>query len=128
MQLNSYKNYKDKWLLVVIWMIVAYCLMLFPLLWGNNKEVVTVEKYIPSKHDIKISQSKKEWQPWDLNQAKDAQEMPVLIETESHQRFIELCERYNLPADVIWNTENYYWLKEMVLLIVHMKWSKLWRK
>ena len=118
MQLNSYKTYKDKWLLVVIWMIVAYCLMLFPLLWGQNKEMVTVEKYIPSKHDIKISQSKKEWQPWDLNQAKDAQEMPVLIETESHQRFIELCERYNLPADVIWNTENYYGLKEWTILCI----------
>lgn len=99
-------------------MIVAYCLMLFPLLWGNNKEMVTVEKYIPSKHDIKISQSKKEWQPWDLNRAKDAQEMPVLTATESHQRFIELCEKYNLPADVIWETENYYGLKEGTILCI----------
>ena len=128
MQLNSYKNYKDKWLLVVIWMIVAYCLMLFPLFWGQNKEMVTVEKYIPSKHDIKISQSKKEWQPWDLNQAKDAQEMPVLIETESHQRFIELCERYNLPADVIWNTENYYGLKEGTILCIAITETSWWAK
>lgn len=44
-------------------MILAYCLMLFPLCWGNNKEMVRVEKYNFVKHDIKISESKKEWQP-----------------------------------------------------------------
>ena len=99
-------------------MIIAYCLMIFPLLWGNNKGVVKIEKYIPSKHDINLLHSKKEWHPWDLNQAKDAQEMPVLTATESHQRFIELCEKYNLPADVIWETENYYGLKEGTILCI----------
>ena len=153
MQLNSYKNYKDKWLTLVIWMIIAYCLMLFPLLWGNNKQMVQVEKYIPSTHNIKLLKSKQkeplinalldenwnciwgiwcskeERQPWDLNQAKDAQEMPVLTSTESHQRFIELCEKYNLPADVIWETENYYWLKEGTILciaITETSWGKEW--
>ena len=115
-------------------MILAYCLMLFPLCWGNNKQMVQVEKYNLVKHDIKISESKKEWQPWDLNQAKDAQEMPVLTATESHQRFIELCEKYNLPADVIWNTENYYGLKEGTILCIAITetsggtkwWGKPW--
>ena len=131
MQLNSYKTYKDKWLLVVIWMIIAYCLMLLPLCWGN-KEMVKVEKYIPSKHEINLLHSKKEWHPWDLNQAKDAQEMPVLTSTESHQRFIELCEKYNLPADVIWETENYYGLKEGTILCISITetsgWTKWWGK
>lgn len=117
MQLNSYKNYQDKWLLLVIWMVLAYCLMLLPLCWGKEK-LVEVEKYNPSEHDIQLSQSKKEWHPWDLNKEKDAQEMPVLTEVESHQRFIELCERYNLPADVIWHTENYYGLKEGTVLCI----------
>ena len=134
MQLNSYKNYKDKWLLVVIWMIIAYCLMLFPLCWGNNKEMVQIDKYEISNHEIKLSESKKEWQPWDLNQAKDAQEMPVLTSTESHQRFIELCEKYNLPADIIRETENYYGLKEGTILCIAITetsggtkwWGKPW--
>lgn len=129
MQLNSYKNYKDKWLLVVIWMIIAYCLMLFPLCWGNNKQMVQVEKYIPSTHNIKLLKSKHERQPWDLNEAKDAQEMPVLTAAESHQRFIELCEKYNLPADVIRATENYYGLKEGTILciaITETSWGAKW--
>ena len=109
-------------------MIIAYCLMIFPLLWGNNKEMVKIEKYIPSKHDINLLHSKKEWQPWDLNQAKDAQEMPVLTATESHQRFIELCEKYNLPADVIWETENYYGLKEGTILCIAITETSGWTK
>jgi hypothetical protein len=44
--------------------------------------------------------------------------MPILTETESHQRFIELAEKYNLPADLIWHTENYYGLKEGTILCV----------
>lgn len=110
-------------------MIIAYCLMLLPLCWGKGKETVEVEKYILSEHDIKLSEWKKEWQPWDLNQAKDAQEMPVLTETESHQRFVELCEKYNLPADVIWNTENYFGLKEGTILciaITETSWGAKW--
>ena len=128
MQLNSYKNYKDKWLTLVIGMIVAYCLMLFPLLWGNNK-TVRVEKYIPTNHTIKLLKSEHERQPWDLNSTKDAQEMPVLTATESHQRFIELCEKYNLPADVIRATENYYGLKEGTILciaITETSWGTKW--
>jgi hypothetical protein len=34
--------------------------------------------------------------------------MPPLTSEESHQRFIELAEKYDLPADVIWHTENFY--------------------
>lgn len=127
MQLNSYKTYKDKWLLVVIGMIVAYCLMLFPLLWcsGNDTEDVEVEEpLINALLDENwnciwgIWCTKEERQPWDLNEEQNAQEMPVLIETESHQRFIELCEKYNLPADIIRHTENYYGLKEGTILCI----------
>ena len=69
------------------------------------------------------------WYPWELNSSWDAQEMPVLTSTESHQRFKELCEKYNLPADVIWETENYYWLKEWTILciaIAETSWGKKW--
>ena len=134
MQLNSYKNYKDKWLNIVIWMIIAFCLMLFPLCWGNNKQMVDVEQYEMTGHEIKLLKSEHKRQPWDLNEAKDAQEMPVLTAAESHQRFIELCEKYNLPADVIRATENYYGLKEGTILCIAITetsggtkwWGKPW--
>ena len=134
MQLNSYKNYKDKWLNIVIWMIIAFCLMLFPLCWGNNKQMVDVEQYEMTGHEIKLLKSEHKRQPWDLNEAKDAQEMTVLTAAESHQRFIELCEKYNLPADVIRATENYYGLKEGTILCIAITetsggtkwWGKPW--
>ena len=100
-------------------MIIAYCLMLFPLLWCSGNETQDVEEI----------ETEKEWQPWDLNEEENAQEMPVLTATESHQRFIELCEKYNLPADVIWETENYYGLKEGTILciaITETSWGKEW--
>lgn len=109
-KLNSLKTFKDNWLYVVIWMIVAYCWMLFPLLWGQAD--YEIEK---AESEITIEEEK-EREPGDLNLSWDAQEMPVLIETESHQRFIELANKYNLPADLIWHTENYYWLKEWTIL------------
>lgn len=34
-KLNSYKTFKDNGIYVVLWMIIAYCLMLFPLLRGD---------------------------------------------------------------------------------------------
>jgi hypothetical protein len=58
----------------------------------------------------------------------DAQEMPVLTATESHQRFIELCEKYNLPAGLIWETENYYWLKEGTILCIAITETSWWAK
>lgn len=125
-KLNSKKTFKDNWLLVVGWMIIAYMMMLVPLCWGN-KELVQVEKYDLDKHEINLLQSKKEWYPWELNSSWDAQEMPVLTETESHQRFIELCEKYNLPADVIWETENYYGLKEGTVLCIAIAETSGWK-
>lgn len=123
-KLNSYKTFKDRWLYVCIWIIVAYCCMLFPLLWGNA--TYQEEEKAEIEQEIEIE---KEREPWDLNSEWNAQEMPVLIETESHQRFIELAERYNLPADLIRHTENYYGLKEGTILclsITETSWGKKW--
>ena len=120
-KLNSYKTFKDKWILVVLWMIIAYCLMLFPLLRCSGEEVVEQE-------DVEIIENSEEWSPWDLNSEWNQQEMPVLLETESHKRFIELCEKYNLPADIIWHTENYYWLKEWTILCLAITETSWWTK
>ena len=122
-KLNSLKTFKDNWILVVCWMLIALFGMLLPLSrWASYSEEEKSE-------EVSEIESTEEWQPWDLNEAKDAQEMPVLTATESHQRFIELCEKYNLPADLIWHTENYYWLKEGTILCVSISetsWGKKW--
>ena len=157
-KLNSFKTYKDNWLFVIIWMIVAYCGMLFPLLWGHaeyEEEVIgetwtwwVVACYWCSHYDADTNSCiewdkwskrceanfptdtlEERWYPWELNSSWDAQEMPVLTSTESHQRFIELCEKYNLPASLIWETENYYWLKEWTILciaITETSWGTKW--
>lgn len=162
MQINSYKNYQDKWILLCLGMILAFILMLIPLFWWGNGwkeneidyvwctrtadveaefirnwtetaesacELLASENCPSINCDLmKDIEQEKEWHPWDLNEAKDAQEMPVLTETESHQRFIELCEKYNLPADVIWHTENYYWLKEGTVLCIAITETSGWTK
>lgn len=120
-KLNSLKTFKDNGILVICWMIIALYLILLPLSWW-----AWVAEDIEEVEDLEET---KEWQPWDLNEEENQQEMPVLIETENHQRFIELCEKYNLPADIIWHTENYYWLKEGTILciaITETSWGTKW--
>lgn len=144
-KLNSLKTFKDRWVFICIGMIIALFAMLLPLCWGKS-EVEEVEEDIEkpfvacygcSHYDADTNSCidddkwskrceagfptdtlEERWYPWELNQSWDAQEMPILTETESHQRFIELAEKYNLPADLIWHTENYYGLKEGTILCV----------
>jgi len=94
-------------------MIIALFWMLLPMSrWATYSEQETEE----------------ERTPWQLNEEENQQEMPVLIETESHQRFIELADKYNLPADLIWHTENYYWLKEWTILCIAIAETSWWKK
>lgn len=122
---------KEKLTKIIICIIIALIIALISWLntAANMPKKVKIEKYELTKHELNLLQSKKEWYPWELNKEWNAQEMPVLTSTESHQRFIELCEKYNLPADVIWHTENYYWLKEWTILclsITETSWGKKW--
>ena len=124
-KLNSFKTYKDNGLLIVWWMIIAYLMMLLPLLWGKHEVVEEIQEVEEIVEEV---EEHVEWYPWELNSSWDAQEMPVLTATESHQRFIELAEKYNLPADVIWHTENYYWLKEWTILCISIAETSGWKK
>lgn len=101
---------------VTLWAIILFIIMFINL--ATTDKTVKISKPELSRKEIKLSKSVREWYPWELNSSWDAQEMPVLTSTESHQRFIELCEKYDLPADVIWHTENYYWLKEGTILCI----------
>lgn len=117
---------------IVTCVLIALFIALISGLNTVSTTTVKISKPELSRKEIRLSKSIREWQPWVLNSSWDAQEMPVLTETESHQRFIELCERYNLPADVIWHTENYYWLKEGTILCIAITetswWTKWWGK
>lgn len=104
---------------------VIVILLIALISWLNSKKVLYhVDKYQPTRPTITLS---KAWQPWVLNKEWNAQEMPVLTSTESHQRFIELAEKYNLPADIIWHTENYYGLKEGTILCVSIAETSWWK-
>ena len=59
-----------------------------------------------------------EWHPWMLNKSGDAQEMPVLASSTEHERFKELAKDYGLDAGTIWEVENYYGIKEWVVLCI----------
>lgn len=120
---------KDKLTKIIICIMIALLIAL--LSWLNTAatmpKTVSVEKYQLQKHELRLSQAKQEWYPWELNSEWNAQEMPVLTSTESHQRFIELANKYWLPADVIWETENFYGLKEWTILcisIAETSWGK----
>ena len=120
-ELNSFKTFRDNGVLVICWMMIALFGMLLPMTWGAT--------YQEEEKSEELTEIEEEREPWVLNEEENAQEMPELIATESHQRFIELCEKYNLPADVIWHTENYYWLKEGTILciaITETSWGTKW--
>lgn len=113
---------------IITCVLIALFIALISGLNTVSTTTVKISKPELSRKEIKLSKSIRERQPWVLNSSWDAQEMPVLTETESHQRFIELCERYNLPADVIWHTENYYWLKEGTILCIAITETSWWTK
>lgn len=114
-KLNSYKTFKDRWLYVCIWIIVAYCCMLFPLLWGNaNYEIEKAESETETAWTAEV------WTPWQLTEDGDHQEMPPISDSisDSHERFKELASAYNLDASMFRQVENHYWIKEWVILCI----------
>lgn len=126
-KLNSFKTYKDNWLLIVIWMIIAYLMMLFPLCWGNwQGEEKKAESETETAWTAEVV-----WHPWQLTEDGDHQEMPPISEniSDSHERFKELAAAYSLDASIFWQVENHYWIKEWVILcitIAETSWGNRW--
>jgi len=137
-KLNSLKTFKDNWILVICWVMIAlFFMLLVASRWVDAEVIEDVEDFndanacpveLYEKYDWDCINHLWEWYPWELNSSWDAQEMPVLTAAESHQRFIELCEKYNLPASVIWETENYYGLKEGTILCIAITETSGWTK
>lgn len=119
-KLNSYKTYKDNWLYVVIWMIIAYVAMLLPLCWWNNMQ---------AESETETAGTCVVWQPGMLNESWDAQVMPPIDKATSHERFKEMAAAYGLNASDIWHVENHYWIKEGVVLcitVAETSWGNRW--
>lgn len=121
-KLNSFKTFKDNGIYVILWMIIALFGMLLP----RSRGASYSEEEEKSDLEEEIIEER---EPGVLNEEWNAQEMPIITWSESHERFIELANKYNLPADLIRHTENYYWLKEgtiLCLAITETSWGKKW--
>ena len=82
-----------------------------------DEQIMEIQAEIENlKIDYSVEEEQRE--PWKLNASWDAQEMPVLVATEEHERFKELANDYWLDAGTIWNVENHYWIKEWVILCI----------
>ena len=114
-KLNTYKTYKDKWLLVVIWMILAYCLMLLPLCWGSWQ---WEEMKAESETDTAATADLRE--PWQLVEDELGlhQLMPPVEQDTPHERFKEMAYAYNLDPWTIWKAEDHYRLTEWMILCI----------
>lgn len=110
-KLNSYKTFKDNGIYVVLWMILAYCLMLFPILRGDVEG-----QYAESETETAWTCEVRE--PWLLTEDWDHQLMPPIEKETEHERFKELASAYWLNASDIRHVENHYWIKEWVVLCI----------
>ena len=123
-KLNSYKTYKDKGLRVVIWMILAYCFMLFPLLRGEAK-------WQGAESETETAWTAELREPGKLveDELWLHQEMPPVEKDTPHERFKEMSLAYNLDPSTIWKAEDYYWLTEWMILciaIAETSWGTKW--
>lgn len=125
-ELNSYKTYKDNWILVICWMIIALFAMLLPMTrWATYQEEVKAESETETAWTAEV------WTPWQLTEDGDHQEMPPISEniSDSHERFKEMAAAYGLDASKIWMVEQYYWLTESLVLCVTVaetSWGNRW--
>ena len=122
-KLNSFKTYKDNGLYVVIWMIVAYVMMLLPLCRGSNQW---------AESETETAWTAEVWEPGKLIEDELGlhQEMPPIAEKETeHDRFKEMAYAYNLDPSLFRIVENHYWIREWVILcitIAETSWGSRW--
>ena len=57
------------------------------------------------------------------------QEMPPIAEKDTeHDRFKEMAAAYNLDAGDIWHVENFYWIREGVVLCITVAETSWWKR
>ena len=119
-KLNSYKTYKDKIVSHLITVIITL-LAVIGIAYATSNNQVQVES-----DTADTIQEKSEWQPWDLVADWSQQAMPYLESVDSHERFKEMANKYWLNPSTIWEVENYYWIKEGVILCITVAETSWW--
>lgn len=118
-ELNSFKTFKDNWILVICGMIIALFGMLLPMSrWASY----SAEEEIEIKEEF-------EREPWMLTESWDSQLMPEIESKTSHDRFKELSWKYWINPSTLWEVENKYNLREwmvLCLVIAETSWWKAW--
>ena len=75
------------------------------------------------------NQRNAEWYPWKLTEDWDHQEMPVIMTANwSHEAFKDLASAYWLDASDIWHVENFYWIREWVVLCITVAETSWWKR
>lgn len=68
-------------------------------------------------------------EPWQITEDGSHQVMPTVSNTDdSHQKFKEMASAYWLDASQIWEVENYYGIKEWVILCITIAETSWWKK
>lgn len=123
-KLNSFKTFKDNWVLVICGMIIALFGMLLPMTWGASYQ----EK---AESETETAWTAELREPWKLieDELWLHQEMPPIEKDTPHERFKEMSLAYNLDPSTIWKAEDYYWLTEWMILciaIAETSWGTKW--
>lgn len=118
-ELNSYKTFKDNWILVICGMIIALFGMLLPMTrWASYSEEEKAEE---------ITEIESEREPWTLTASWDSQLMPEIEAKTSHDRFKELSWKYWINPSTIWEVENKYNIRESVVLCLIIAETSGWK-
>ena len=122
-KLNSFKVFKDNWPTFVLGMIVALFSMLAIGCRWNFIEKAESETETAWTAEVR--------EPWKLieDDLWLHQEMPPIAEKETeHERFKEMAAAYNLDASDIWHVENFYWIREWVVLCITVAETSWWKR
>lgn len=118
-ELNSYKTFKDNWILVICGMIIALFGMLLPLSrWASYNAEEKAEE---------LTEIESEREPWTLTESWDSQLMPEIESKTSHDRFKELSWKYWINPSTIWEVENKYNLRESMVLCLIIAETSGWK-
>lgn len=122
-KLNSFKVFKDNWPTFILGMIVALFSMLA--IWCRWNFIDKAESETETAWTAEVRE------PWKLieDDLWVHQEMPPIAEKDTeHERFKEMAAAYNLDASDIWHVENFYWIREWVVLCITVAETSWWKR
>lgn len=120
MELTLSQRFK---LSITLWAIILFVIALVDITTYHPEEPKEITEEITEE----VEQTE-EWYPWKLTEDGDHQEMPKIESDTSHERFKEMANRYWLDASKIRQVEQYYWIKESVILCLIISETSWWHR